>query len=137
MDLLKKLYQQENKRRIKALEKEIQDRKKHPEKYKCPDGTAHDWETISKGKIWRYYRYDYCKKDIFKTNNYVTKDRPIEPLGYSQWAQATNRVCVKCGQCDNQEARWKKALREQTKADRRRKAWAKQLWEDGCKETSQ
>jgi hypothetical protein len=109
-----------------------------------PEVCEHDWEVVERGG---YYRINFsfpnkelvefgpiCKGDI--DPNIISAYMSI----YGKIQIPENRVCLKCGECYGGIARFKKMYdeqerraREESKAARRRKMWAKQLWEDGCK----
>ena len=110
--------------------------KKEPE----PEGCDHDWEVVERGDYYRYrYNHLFFPCDSTKgewsevVKNLVRSHIPILPGAFTEVQRATNRVCVKCGECDNQISLFKKMYRDKKLAVRRRKMWAKQLWEDGCK----
>ncbi len=101
----------------------------------------HDWETISYGDVFKNFPFGVDGSFWYLIHKANNKDVClISSLHYAVIVQSQNRVCIKCGECDNQEAQWlkkykaqEKAKRDTKKSNRRRKMWAKQLWKDGCK----
>lgn len=106
-------------------------------KKKKQTGCDHDWEFVSYGE---YYKRKYL--DGLDVPYYFKKQKKgaHQIPEYCRDYIATNYVCLKCGECKNQNEEFKrlynlqeKEKRLAKKTARRRKMWAKQLWEDGCK----
>lgn len=93
----------------------------------------HDWELIE-NKSNEYYKVWSSYIGLHSTIYNIHKTSPSlwkQPAHSIVWPE--NTVCLKCGECDNQADRWKRKYHNDIKEKRRRKIWAKQLWEDGCK----
>lgn len=96
----------------------------------------HDWEVVKTYPLW---------KTEFSTGNILYHKRlPSHrfcPLNF--YKQAKNKVCIKCGECHNGIDIMKKEYEEdkrikklEIKKIEERKQYAKQLWENSCKNES-
>ena len=105
-------------------------------KSKKADGCDHDWEVVK--ETYAYYKWFYGNQNVNKSET----NKPFFSI-HNHRVYPKNKVCLKCGECDKQIERWENRYKEQQRKEandkkekRRRKAWAKQLWEDGCKNGS-
>jgi hypothetical protein len=92
----------------------------------------HEWYTI---RISDYIKYTDSHGDSRIMSNNARYDSYYERI-----SMGTNRVCTECGACDDGADRMDQAMTDQIKRlkdvdkiARRKRLWAEQLWNDGCK----
>ena len=90
----------------------------------------HDWEVLEIDKLYRYM-YGTNPKQYFRLgeNEPEVKGRFYPP--------ACRRVCLLCGECEDQIKEAKDYIESRIKAIEDRKILAKRLWEENCKERNE
>lgn len=95
----------------------------------------HEWVNIHTGET-DIKKYIYFSSDLIRFEKYEKK-KTSSSLGSMKEESPQNKVCIKCGECDNQVEYFEKMYllqkREEMKAkkeSRRKKALAIQIWLD-------
>lgn len=93
----------------------------------------HDWEVVERrDNYWidRWKSYYISEQDPNKRNGqYFYLDRTQTIYGHKRYFKAVRRVCLLCGECQDEIGLIEKKESEKEE----RKELAKKMWKNGCK----